>query len=118
MKKLIIKKLSNSIIKYNYLSKNYLNWVLLNFSNTELRLFSNTLSNAIKHNNVIVRFSGKLNDIDRNKIKIIFKNKNILFKKNDSNIICGISFEYNDFILDFSVLGAVTKILNNIKENI
>ncbi|MDR1784346.1 MAG: hypothetical protein LBQ99_01225 [Endomicrobium sp.] len=118
MKKLRIKELVDSIVKYGHLPSKYFDWIFSNFSRQELKLFSNLLSKGIKYNNVIVSFSGKLSDINKKKINMMFRNKKILFRQDDNNIVGGVRFEYDDFILDYSISGTIEKILKDIKENL
>ncbi|MDR1511569.1 MAG: hypothetical protein LBS15_02175 [Endomicrobium sp.] len=118
MKRLRIEELVDSVIKYDYLSSKCWDWIFLNFSREELKVFSNLLSKGIKHNNVVVSFSGELSDLNKKKINMMFHNKKILFKRDDSNIIGGIRFEYDDFILNYSISGTIERILRDIKENL
>lgn len=120
MKRLRIKELADSVTKCGYLCQKHLDWIISNFSRQELKLFSNLLSKGSKYNynNVIVSFSGKLNDTHKKKINMMFQNKKIIFKQDDDNIIGGVRFEYDDFILDYSISGTVERILNDVKENL
>ncbi|MDR1259895.1 MAG: F0F1 ATP synthase subunit delta [Endomicrobium sp.] len=118
MKKLQIKELTKSIVKHDEFSEENLKWVFENFSRKELKLFKCLLLKEIKNNNVTVSFTGKLNDENKTKINAMFPNRQILFKCNDKNIFGGLRFEYNDFILDYSISGILKKILNNIRERI
>jgi F-type H+-transporting ATPase subunit delta len=76
------------------------------------------LLKKIKIKNVVVSFAGELSNIDRKKITMKFSNKNILFKRDDYNIIGGMRFEYADFVLDCSVSGILKRTLNAIRENL
>ncbi|GMO64305.1 MAG: hypothetical protein Nk1A_0560 [Endomicrobiia bacterium] len=118
MKRLRIKELADSVVKYDHLSPKYLDWIFSNLSRQELKLFSNLLLKGIKCNNVTVIFSGKLSGINKEKINMMFPNKKILFKQDDDNIVGGVRFEYDDFILDYSISGVIERILKDIKENL
>ena len=118
MKRLRIEELANCVIKYDNLSSKYLDWIFSNLSRQELKLLSKLLSKGIKHNKAIVNFSGKLNNINKEKINAMFPNKKVLFKQDDDNILGGIRFEYDDFILDYSISGVIERILKDIKENL
>ena len=49
---------------------------------------------------------------------MMFPNKKILFKRDDDNILGGVRFEYDDFILDYSISRVIERILKDIKENL
>ncbi|MDR1400966.1 MAG: hypothetical protein LBI98_01450 [Endomicrobium sp.] len=118
MRRLKIKEIADSIIRYGYLNPKYFNWICSNLSRQELKLFSNLLSKGIKYSNVIVSFSGELSDINKKRINMMFPNKKILFKQDNGNIVGGVRFEYDDFILDYSISGIIEKFLKDIKENL
>ncbi|MDR3253629.1 MAG: F0F1 ATP synthase subunit delta [Endomicrobium sp.] len=118
MKKSQIKELTESIAKYDELSEEDLKWIFSNLSRQELKLFIRLLSKEVKNSNVKVSFAGELSDEHKKKIAVMFPNKRILFKRDDESIAGGLHFEYNDFVLDYSVSGIVKRILNSIKESL
>jgi F0F1-type ATP synthase delta subunit len=118
MKKFQIKKLAESIIKYDYLSNECFDWICNNFSKKDMRIFVCFLSKFINFYTVFVSFAGELNNVDIKEIKNIFKNKKIIFNRDDEHIISGICFKYNDFILDCSISYVVKNILKNIKKRL
>ncbi|MDR3071544.1 MAG: hypothetical protein LBU29_03025 [Endomicrobium sp.] len=118
MKRLQIKELVTSIVKYEGFSEENLDWVCSTFSKQDLRLFIYLLAKEIKSNSVTVSFAGELSDVNRMRITNMFPNRKILFKRDDANIGGGVCFEYDDFVLDCSVAWMVTRTLNTIRERL
>jgi len=118
MKKSQIEKFAKSIIKYDGLSTRDLKWIFSSFTKQELKTLKTLLCEKIKNNKVIVSFAGELSDKSKKEIVLMFPNKKTFFKRNDKNIVAGIRFEYGDFVLDCSILGAIKKVLTGIKERL
>jgi F0F1-type ATP synthase delta subunit len=118
MKKFQIKKLAESIVKYDYLSNESFYWISNNFSKKDMKIFIYFLSKFINDYNVFVNFAGELDNINKKKIENMFKNKKIIFNRDDEHIISGICFKYNDFILDCSIPHIIKNILENIKKRL
>jgi F-type H+-transporting ATPase subunit delta len=118
MKNSQIKKLADSIVKYDGLSTRSLEWIFSSFAKKELKTFKNLLLKRIKDNSVVVSFSGELSDESKKRIGLMFPSKRIYFKRDDKNIVAGMCFKYGDFVMDFSISGAVERILNSIRERL
>lgn len=118
MKKTFIKELAESVVKYEGLSDKDLNWILSNLSRQELKLFLRLLNNEIKSGNVTVYHAGNLDIQKENRIRTLFKDKKVHFKRDDEDLGAGIRFEYGDFILDYSISGILNRILNSIRESL
>ncbi|MDR2396136.1 MAG: F0F1 ATP synthase subunit delta [Endomicrobium sp.] len=116
MKRLQIKELVWSIVKYDELSEKNLNWIISNFSRKELKLFMMLLFKEIKNNNILVNFAGTLSETNKNKILEMFPDKKIIFNRDDETLVGGICLEYGDFVFDCSVSATIKRILNVIKE--
>jgi F-type H+-transporting ATPase subunit delta len=118
MKRSKVRELAKAIVKYDELSTKDLEWIFLNLSRQELKLFMRLLSKEIKDHTVTASFAGELSCENKKKINAMFSNKKILLKRDDENISGGVRFEYGDFILDYSVSGIIKRILNGIRENL
>ncbi|MDR2676451.1 MAG: F0F1 ATP synthase subunit delta [Endomicrobium sp.] len=118
MEKLQIEKLAKSIVSCGKLSEEGLKWIFLKFSKQELKFFIYLLHKEIKNNTVVVSFAGELDNESKSKISAMFPNKQVLFKRDDKNIIGGLCLRYGDYFFDYSVLGMMKKITSSIRENL
>jgi len=116
MKRAHIKELAVSAAENGGMSDADLKWIFRRFSRQELKIFIRLLSQGIKDKNVTVFFAGQIGGNEKKRVEGMFPGKNIEFKRDDAGLTAGLRFEYGDYVLDYSVSGAVTRILNGIKE--
>ncbi|MDR1928602.1 MAG: F0F1 ATP synthase subunit delta [Endomicrobium sp.] len=113
-----IKELAKSIVKYDHLSDEDFLWISMNFSKKDLKLLMFFLAKEIKNKKVLINFAGEFSEIKKEIIINLFKNKTIMFNRDDKNIICGMYIEYEDFILDYSVSGTIKKMFDTLRKRL
>ena len=118
MERSLINELAESVAVSGGLSKESLNKVLKMLSRDDLKLFIRLLSKEIKDKTVNAVYAGEMSEENKKKITALFPDKTIVFNRNDEAIVAGAKFEYGDFVLDYSVSGAVKRILNDLRERI
>lgn len=118
MKRAQIKELAQSIAVTGGISDKDMNWILKNFSRSDLKMFIRLLTQEMKDRKVIASFAGNIGVEDKKRIISLFPDKNIEFKRNDEGLGAGVKLEYSDFILDYSVSGIIKRILSSIRESL
>jgi len=116
MKRAQIRELAAAVAENGGMSEDNLQWIFKRFSRQEMKSFAYLLSREIKDKSVTVFFAGEIGADEKKRIESMFPGKNIEFRRDDSSVTAGLRFEYGDFVLDYSVSGIVTRILNGIKE--
>ena len=118
MKKQQIKQLALSIVEQGEVSSDISQWIFNNLQKSELKLFINYLSRALKESTVVVRYAGDATSIIKNKIQKMFPDKNLVYVRDDKEIGAGIRFEFGDYILDYTVTNMIVKIMKDIRESL
>ena len=118
MKRAQIKEISGSIAGADGLSEKDLKWIFEHFSRKDLKLLMKLLSEDIKNKNVTAFFAGHIDDNNKKKVETLFPGKKVTFKRDDESLGAGVRFEYEDYVLDYSVSGMVKRILNGIRESL
>jgi len=118
MKRAQIRELAAAVAENGGMSDNDLQWVFKKFSRQELKSFAYLLSREMKDKSVTVFFAGEIGSGEKKRIENMFPGRNIEFKRDDAAVTAGLRFEYGDYVLDYSVSGIITRILNGIKESL
>ena len=118
MKKQQIKQLAQAIVSEGEISENVSKWLLNNLTKAEMKLFVKYLSAEIKEFTVIAKYAGEPSDEVKNKIRQMFRDKNIVYIRDDKEIGAGIKLEFGDYILDYTVSAMIVKIMKGIKERL
>ncbi|MEA5001074.1 MAG: hypothetical protein VB017_04235 [Endomicrobiaceae bacterium] len=118
MKKQQIKQFAQAIVSEGEISENVSKWLLNNLTKAEMKLFVKYLSAEIKEFTVIAKYAGEPSDEVKNKIRQMFRDKNIVYIRDDKEIGAGIKLEFGDYILDYTVSAMIVKIMKGIKERL
>ena len=118
MKKQQIKQFAQAIVSEGEISENVSKWLLNNLTKAEMKLFLKYLSAEIKEFTVIAKYAGEPSDEVKNKIRQMFRDKNIVYIRDDKEIGAGIKLEFGDYILDYTVSAMIVKIMKGIKERL
>lgn len=118
MKKQQIKQLALSIVEQGEISGDVSQWIFNNLQKSELKLFINYLSRALKESMVVVRYAGDASSDIKNRIQKMFPDKKLVYIRDDKEIGAGIRFEFGDYILDYTVTNMIIKIMKSIRENL
>ncbi|MDR2708512.1 MAG: hypothetical protein LBC07_00850 [Elusimicrobiota bacterium] len=119
MKKAQIKELAQSIVSYDGITDETLNWILSKLNRSQLKIFLAFLTTAVKNKNVNIFYAGEISQGDKDKVFSLFSpEKKFVFIKDDESVVAGVRIEYGDFVLDYSVAQIVKRILSSIRESI
>lgn len=118
MKKQQIKQFAQAIVSEGEISENVSKWLLNNLTKAEMKLFVKYLSAEIKEFTVIAKYAGEPSDEVKNKIRQMFRDKNIVYIRDDKEIGAGIKLEFGDYIIDYTVSAMIVKIMKGIKERL
>ena len=118
MQKQQIKQFAQAIVSEGEISENVSKWLLNNLTKAEMKLFVKYLSAEIKEFTVIAKYAGEPSDEVKNKIRQMFRDKNIVYIRDDKEIGAGIKLEFGDYILDYTVSAMIVKIMKGIKERL
>jgi F-type H+-transporting ATPase subunit delta len=117
MKREQIKELAQAVARYNEMGDKELDWLFSNMSKKELKIFINLLLREMKNRKVTVSYAGSMTESYKERITSLFPDKRAEFKE-DPSLAAGAKFEYGDYVLDCSVSGIISGILENIRENL
>lgn len=118
MKKQQIKQLALSIVEQGEISESVSQWISSNLQKSELKLFVNYLSRALKETTVVVRYAGDPSSVTKEKIQKMFPDKKLVYVRDDKEIGAGVRFEFGDYILDYTVTNMILKIMKSIRESL
>ena len=118
MKTQQIKQLALSIVEQGEVSGDISQWIFNNLQKSELKLFINYLSRALKESTVVVKYAGEATSVVKTKIQKMFPTKKLVYVRDDEQIGAGIKIEFGDYILDYTVTNMIIKIMKSIRESL
>lgn len=118
MKRQQIKQFAQTVAFAGEISEDVSKWLLNNLTKAEMKQFVKYLSAEIKELTVTAKYAGEPSDAVKNRIQQMFRDKKIVYIRDDEEIGAGIKLEFGDYILDYTVSAMIVKIMKGIKERL
>lgn len=109
MEKKLIKKLANASYVKNSLDVSRVNKIVANLSRRELREYIRVLKSLEKKFTVYIEHTNELSEVCRENLENLFKDKRIIFRRND-DLILGIRIIENDIIYNLNLKNSLKRI--------